>query len=273
MSSKIVVEEKPGLYVSELFSNLHPRNKKPKRAEGQPPPPFNPAPLQEFLRVMGSAYLQANRRSRVNMQGDEIAAMIPYLDLCEFYRKKDPATIAEEYRSSFTVLRAFHVALEHLILRAIDITNLIDALSFTEEAQSPEYYRTTILKHICIPIDDLQKRLNEQITGQTFQETMRQVHTAFSDADSLRVHDDVNRLLGVYNKRMEKTGDRKYITDIRNEIAAHTNSDIDVYIEFNKNLDVERIRSVTYDTLDFVKDFLKTSDPLIKELQKKMPRT
>ena len=55
MCKKIVLEEKPGLYVSELFPNLRHRNKKPKLAEGQPPPPFDPAPLQEFLRAMASS--------------------------------------------------------------------------------------------------------------------------------------------------------------------------------------------------------------------------
>jgi hypothetical protein len=63
MSSKIVVEERPGLYVSELFPNLLNR-KKPKLAEGQPPPPFDPAPLQEFLRAMASSDLPTSKVKR-----------------------------------------------------------------------------------------------------------------------------------------------------------------------------------------------------------------
>jgi predicted HicB family RNase H-like nuclease len=61
MSRKIVVEEKPGLYVSEVFSNLRNRHKKPKLVEGQPPLPFNPAPLLEFLRVMGGSDASVKR--------------------------------------------------------------------------------------------------------------------------------------------------------------------------------------------------------------------
>ena len=54
MCKKIVIEKRPGLYVSDLSPNLLYRNKKLKLAKGQPPPLFDPEPLQEFLRVMGA---------------------------------------------------------------------------------------------------------------------------------------------------------------------------------------------------------------------------
>ncbi len=68
MSPKIVVEESPGLYVSEVFSNLLQRNKRPQAvttSEGKPLPAFNPAPLREFLRVMSSFYLQGDSPNNV----------------------------------------------------------------------------------------------------------------------------------------------------------------------------------------------------------------
>lgn len=81
------------------------------------------------------------------MQGNEIAALKPYLDLCESYRKIKPATIREEFRSRFIIFRTIHISLEYLILYAIDLINLVEAYSFAEEAQDPGYYRTTILKY------------------------------------------------------------------------------------------------------------------------------
>lgn len=205
----------------------------------------------------------ATRRSRVNLQGDEIAALKSYLNLCEYYRKIDPATVQEEYRSRSIIFRAIYIALEYLILYSIDLINLIEAFSFAEEAQDAGYYRTTILKHICIHIDDLDKRFNEQVTGKDFQNAIGQICATFSNADSLRVPDNFNRLRKAYNKRMAT--DRQYIHEIRNKIVAHTDSDIDVYINVNKSLDAERIRVITHYTLSFVTGFSKTFDPLIKE--------
>jgi hypothetical protein len=76
MSPKIVVEESPGLYVSEVFFNLLQRNKKPQTVEaqavttsdGKPLPAFNPAPLREFLRVMNSSFLQKDSPNHVKQE-------------------------------------------------------------------------------------------------------------------------------------------------------------------------------------------------------------
>lgn len=105
------------------------------------------------------------RKTYRNMQGDEIEVLMDYLDLCEYYRNMNPSNIQEEFRPHFKIFKTIEESVEHLVLCAIDLINLYQAYSFNDQTPNPGLYRSTILRHICIHIDDFNKRLNTQILG------------------------------------------------------------------------------------------------------------
>ena len=197
------------------------------------------------------------------MQGDEIAVLMGYLDLCEYYRNMNPSNIQEEFRPHFNIFKTIEESVEHLVLCAIDLINLYQAYRFNDQTQNPGLYRSTIHRHICIHIDDFNKRLNTQILGRDFNNNLERISEVFRDRASLEVPSAFRECLREYNRYMEPR--RGYFEDIRNNVAAHINTDIDCLISILNTVDEERIREVFYYILEFMLKFIRVDRPLKEE--------
>ena len=194
------------------------------------------------------------------MRGDEILVLMAQAYFCErFYRKRSPESVSEEIRPYFEIFRSINISLEHLVLTAIEMINLYQAYTFNEETQHPGYYRSTLLRQVCVPIHEFNVCLNESIIGKDFINSINRISDVFSDEASLKVPKAFRKILKNYNQFMQPR--RKYFKDLRN-IACHKELDIDTYISHLEQVDEEKIRIAFHRTLEFILEFLKVYKPL-----------
>lgn len=196
------------------------------------------------------------------MQGNEILVLKAQLDLCEIWRNKDPASIPEEVRPYFEIFRSINMSLEHLVLTAIEMINLREALTFNDRTQDSGYYRSTILRHICVPIHEFHECLFDSITGKELMDNTDRIPEVFEDKTSLEVPKKLRKILKDYNNFMKPKHD--YFENIRN-IACHRELKIIELISVLQTIDEDKIRKAFHRTLEFISEFNKVFGPLSKE--------
>ena len=119
------------------------------------------------------------------------------------------------------------------------------------------------MKQIVLLLHEFQVKLNQGFIGADFWNGVDQLAQMFGPGVHKRVSDRLKCVLAGYNREMESH--RKYLTDLRNNIAAHRDLDLQQYYSFHLQLDIERIRQITLKTFEFYMAFLSATDEVLTQ--------